>query len=304
MADTVRVIDTDPKLLSESAAAATHAADQAWIHLHGEIKAADGDLEALLGTLRAEEPYGYTFQPEFQPDGSLRMPIVSTRAEVHEAYKRIRGATDLLTVEPLIEIRGLWYVFNETFAVGRNKETGIVSSGHRVLGLFPVGADDGIVGELVWPRLPDMLAIGSGEAPPGAPTDPTEVRRALLKLHDRFLHAWRAADVDALVSTMSPDVQGGARDYLNDTGAPIELCDHSGVREHYTALFEKFQILSVQLLDRLTQDWYVFAEFRVHARRRSDGADVAFNLAEFYVPGRDGRILVRIGYGSDIALEV
>jgi hypothetical protein len=133
------------------------------------------------------------------------------------------------------------------------------------------------------------------------PTDPAEQRRALMMLHDRFLDAFRAGDVDALLSTLNPDVQGGARDYVADTGAPVELRGHAEVREHYQALFEKFEILSVQLLNRVIQEWYVFAEYRVTARPRCGGSDVAFHIAEFYVISQDGLFFVRVGHGTDIA---
>ena len=300
MSDYMRVIDTDPELLRASAAAREHAADETWIHIRGEMIAANGDLDTLMTTLRHEEPYGYTIQPEIHGDGTVRAPIITTRQEVLEAYKVVRGRSDLLVSESLIEIRGLWYVFNETYSVGRERATGIVSSGTHLLGLFPVGADKGITGELVWPRVPEEM-LGRGDAPADRPADPMERRRALIVLHDRYLDAYRAGDASALVDTLNVDTQGGVRDYVADTGALIELQGRDAARAHHQALFDKFEILSVQLLDRVVQEWYVFAEMRVTARPRQGGPDVAYHIAEYYVISKDGLFFVRVGHGTDLA---
>ena len=300
MTDKLRVIDTDPELLRAFSEATAHATDETWIHIRGEMKAADGDLDALMETLRDEEPYGYTIQPEINGDGTVRAPIITTRAEIREAYEVVRGRSDLLVTDSLIEIRGLWYVFNETYSVGRLRATGELAPGTHLLALFPVSTDKGITGELVWPRVPEAI-LGRGEAPADMPTDPMEKRRALIVLHDRFLDAYRAGDADALAETLNVDVQGGVRDFVADTGTLTELRGREQARDHYRALFEKFEILSVQLLDRVIQEWYVFAETRVTARPRAGGPNVAFHTAEFSVPGKDGLFMVRVGHGTDLA---
>ena len=105
------------------------------------------------------------------------------------------------------------------------------------------------------------------------------------------------------MSTMNSDVQCGVRDYVADTGALVELVGGQATRAHYAAFFDAFEVLSVDLLHRVVQDWYVFAETRVVARSSAgDGGQVAFNLAEFSVIARDGTFFVRIGHGTDLAL--
>jgi hypothetical protein len=152
----------------------------------------------------------------------------------------------------------------------------------------------------VWPRVPESI-LGKGEVPDGLPTDPLEKRRAALALHERFLDAYRAGDADGIAATLNEGVQGGVRDYVEDTGALVELQSRDASRAHYAALFEKFEILSLELLDRVIQEWYVFAEVRVTARPRSGGPAVAFHWAEYDVLAKDGLFMVRIGHGTDIA---
>jgi hypothetical protein len=302
MAEGVRVIDTDPELLRRSTEVTMHATDETWIHIRAEVTAANGDLDALMSTLRDEEPYGYTIVPEINGDGTVRAPIIGTREEVLAAYEIVRGRSDLLSSESVVEIRGLWYVFQESYSVGRLRANGEVQPGSHILGLFPVGTEKGITGELVWPRLPDEF-LGRGEVPADWPpaTEPLARRRAILGRHDDYLEAYRAGDAKAIASHVDPEVQGGVRDYVADHGGLIELRSRDETEAHYTALFEKFEIVSVELLDRVIQEWYVFSETRVTAKPRSGGADVAFHLAEFFVTGKDGRFFVRIGHGTDIA---
>jgi hypothetical protein len=303
MGETVRVIDTDPELLRRSAEASLHAADETWIHIRAEVTAADGDYDKLMTTLRPEGPYGYTIQPTFNADGTVRAPILTTREEIRVAYEEVRGRSDLLSSESLIEVRGAWYTFQEAVSIGRMRADNpekVSSPPTHILGLFPVGAGTGITGELVWPRVP-LALLGRGDTPDESAIDPLQARRDLLALSDAYLDAYRAGDADALVETMNDDVQSGVRDYVAGTGALAELRDKEQARAHYAALFEKFEIVSVDLLDRVVQDWYVFFELRVTVQPREGGTPLAFNLAEFYVTGKDSRFFVRIGHGTDPA---
>lgn len=295
----LRVIDVDPELLRAGSAAALHAAEQTWIHIEAEIA---GKIPELMETLVAEGPYAYTIMPEFNPDGTVRAPALTTWNDIREAYEIVRGRSDLLSSEPLVEIRGTWYTFHEAVSTGWVKGTPEPSGGVETLALFPVSTAEGITGELVWPRLPGLL-LGRGDAPSDAPTEPRELRRQTLKLHDRYIDAMRMADVDALLDTLNDDVQGAVRDYVNDTGTLIELGGKEAHRSFYGALFDKYEVQSVDLLERVVQDWYVFAEVRVNvSASRGEPSDVlAFHIAEFLVLAKDGRFIVRIGHGTDPA---
>lgn len=132
-------------------------------------------------------------------------------------------------------------------------------------------------------------------------TDPIRLRRDLLALHDRYLEALAEGDVDVVVETMHEDVQSGVRDYVAETGALNQLVGKAAHHAYYAAFCDKFEILGVDLLDRVVQDWYVFAEVRMTVRPRDGGPNLAFHTAEFYVTANDGRFFVRIGHGTDPA---
>lgn len=295
----MNVLDVDPELLRRGADAALHAAEQTQIHVDAEI---DGRIPQLMETLVPEGPYAYTIQPQFNPDLTVRAPILTTRDEIRAAYEQVRGASDLLSTEPMVEIRGTWFTFQEAVSTGQPKGTTEPSRGVETLAIFPVSTGTGITGELVWPRLP-VEFLGQADAPADAPTEPREQRRATLARHDRYLDALRGADVEAMLDTFNDVAQSAIRDYAGDTGTLIELRDADAHRAHYRSLFDRYEIVSIDVLDRVVQDWYAFAELRVTVRPRADAAapTSAFHVAEYLVLGRDGRFIVRIGHGTDPA---
>jgi hypothetical protein len=291
----MRVIDIDAQLLRESADAAVHAAEQTTIHIDAEIA---GRIPELLETLRAEGPYAYTLLSEVHPDGSVKLPILTTREEIREAYTMIRGASDLLRVEPMVEIRGSWYTFHEAISFGRRKGSDVVSE-NPTLALFPVSTDKGITGELVWLYRP-RSELGAGAKSDDQAKDQRQLRREVLALHDRYIQALRDADVDGVLDVLNDGVQSAVRDYVNDTGTVNSLDGKQAHRSYYQSLFDTYAIESVDLLERIAQDWYVFAELRfIVSPKGGDAGTVAFHIAEYQVPANDGRFIACIGHGTD-----
>jgi SnoaL-like domain len=291
----MRVIDTDAGLLREYADAAVHAAEQTRLHIESEI---GGRVPEIVETLRAEGPYAYTIMPHVRPDGSVGLPILSTRDEIRDAYTMIRGASDLLSVEPLVEIRGSWYTFQEAISIGQRKGSGTASE-NMTLGLFPVSTDKGITGELVWVVLP-RGQLGAGPAAGDETKGHWQLRREVLTLHDRYIQALRDADVDEIVDGLNDGVASAVRDYVDDTGKLVSLEGEDAHRSYYQSFFGKYTVRSVELLDRVVQDSYAFAELRftvTPADNRS--ATLAFHTAEFHVVAGDGRFIARVGHGSD-----
>jgi len=291
----MRVIDIDPKLLQKEAEAAVHAADESWIHMEAEYV---GKIPELMETLVPEGPYAYTILPQVLPDGTIKMPILSTREEIREAYKFVRGRSDLLSTEAIVEIRGTWYTFTEAVSRGRVKGQDSIGTTHLV-SMFPVSGGKGITGELVWPLVP---RANLGRGPVKEVTNALALRRHVLAQHDAYLKALRGSDVEGILETMNEDVMGAVRDYVNDTGTLISLDGKAAHRAYYQSLFKRYDVVSVDVLDRLVQEWYTFAELRFTMRCRDGaGGTLAFNTAEFFVPGNDDRIILRIGHGTDPA---
>jgi hypothetical protein len=292
------VIDMDPETLRKFAESAIHSGSEAWIHMRAEFA---GDIDGLMETLVQPGPYAYTIIPQVLPDGSVKSPLISTFDEIRECYKFVRGRSDLLRVEPLVEINGGWYNFQENLSYGRVKATGEESAaGNATLGLFPVSTGKGITGELIWVKIP-RARMGVGPDPVEPPLEGSAGRRHLLLLHDEYLNALRSNDIDAMLATMNDGVQANIRNYVDDTGALIAIESKDDYRAYLAAFFAKYEVQRVDYLHRATEDWYLFAELRIEMRGRDGAGEViAFNTADFFIPAKDNRFIVQIGHGTDL----
>ncbi len=296
----MQVIDTDPNFLRQAADVSGHAYEQSITHVEAEIK---GVIPELMETLTPEGPYGYTIMPEVRADGSVGLPIITTREGIREAYQLIRGMSELLSVTPLTEIRGSWYTFQDNLSRGRLKENGYEGPPHQTLALFPSGAGTGITGELVWVRVPrSRLGGDAGPADAEASGETLSValeREKVYRRHCEYLDALRKSDLEGVLSTLHSRAASALRDYVNETGTLTSLEGIDAHRAYYQAFFEKYEVRSVNTLSLVAEDWYVFAEARFTVGARGTDQTLAFNTAEFYLPANDGRFIARIGHGTD-----
>jgi hypothetical protein len=295
---TTSVIDIDPELLRRSAAAQVHAFTQAWDHISKE---STGHVPTILDTLIPNGPWAWAIVPELQPDGSISMPVQTTHEGIEEMYRMIRGASDVLSAEATIDVQGSWYSFLEVYARSRIKATGEERGMEMVL-VLPVNDGPGITGELAWTKL-DRAFLGK-DLTVAPPRESGEMRRFLLALHEDYLDAMRTHDAAGMAAVFSPSCYSAVRDYVDDTGTLAALDDLAGLEGHYRAFFDRFEVRSVDVLHRVVQDWYVFAEVRVEVTVRSGadaGEDLAFHTASLFAPGKEDKFIVQIGHGTDLA---
>lgn len=293
-------IDVDPQVLALGAAASAHAAEQALIHIEAETKARNPELlVALVNTLTDEGPYAYTLLSQVRPDGSVVTPILTSREEIEDIYGVIRGMTDLHEVVGLTEIRGSWYLFQDSHTIGGPSGSD-VRNDRQVLGIFPSGSGAGITGELVWLRTPRSL-LGAPDEVDVTASDPLLARRQVYDQYERYLGALRANDFDGVLAVIHDGASSAVRDYVAETGTLLELVGKDAHRAWFRAFLDKYEVIDVQRLSQVTEDWYVFAELRFTVQPRSGGSPMAFHTAEFHIPSKDGRFIARIGHGTEPA---
>jgi hypothetical protein len=290
------VIDIDPELLRLGARAASHAAEEGIRHVGFEI---EGNVEKILTTLAPHGPYGFTVRQQMLPDGGLKMQVQTTFEEIREEYQITRDMCDVHSHTPLIDIRANWYLFQEVVNTSSLRGSDKINT-NETLVLLPVARGGGITGEIFWYRVPPET-LGRGPIPPGMPTTPRELRLRNLAHHDHYLEALRKEDVEAMLNVMNDSVQLGVRDYVNETGTLTTPEDKSTYGAYWRDFFAKYEMQSVEILERVAQEWYLFAELRLTLRRRESGALVAFHTAEFFVPAKDGLFIAQIGHGTDEA---
>jgi hypothetical protein len=296
----VPALDIDPEILRVTAAASAHAYAQSIWHIEEEIRSANGIFEPLYETLTEEGPYAYMVWPDLQPDGSLKLPRLTTLEEIVEAYGIIRGHSDLLEVLGLTEIRGTWYTFQDNVTRARMKSDPDTVHTVATLGLFPSGSGPGITGELVWIRMP-VETLGGPDEPNTIPSDPVAARERIYRQFDAYLAGARANDIDAVMATLHDKVASTVRDYVEDTGT---LTAHEGAvvhRAYYEALFARYEIEAIDMLSQVTEDWYVFAELRWTVIERKSGDRLAFHTAEMWMPAKTGTFIARVGHGTEAA---
>jgi hypothetical protein len=291
-------VDIDPEVLASGAVASAHAYEQAIVHVGEEIKARDpSNLTALMASLAPSGPYAYTIMPRLGADGSVQLPILTTREEIEGAYGFIRGLSDLHEVIGLTEVRGAWYLFQDAMTVGGPKDSD-VRNHRQTLGLFPSGAEHGITGELVWLRQP-REQLGAPDDAVVAADDELHGRLLVQQRFAQYLDGLRANDLEALLEPVHDLAGSAVRDYVTGSGALVELTGKDAHRAWYGQLLALYEVQSVQVLHVVTDDWYVFAELRLVVAPRAGGPTKAFHVAEFHVPARDGRFIARVGHGTE-----
>jgi hypothetical protein len=126
-------------------------------------------------------------------------------------------------------------------------------------------------------------------------------RRQVFDRYAEYVNGLRDNSVAAVVDALHENVASAVRDYVADTGTLVELTGKEAHRAWYGALFDKYEIRSVDPLYVVTEDWYVFAELRITVGDRGSGRTATFHTAEFHIPAKDGRFIARIGHGTEPA---
>jgi hypothetical protein len=231
---------------------------------------------------------------ETRADG-VRAFYESSRAVFQPAALRIRHQ---LTTD--------WYYLLEGVASRYGREDGKEYTINS-LTLFPA-AEDGIVGEFLWERY-DVPNPGEDESrfdpalAPGARTDlPLRAVRSL-RVHDLLVQAFRANDPEGVVADLADDFIFGARSYLPEGGPMVTGEGREAAAAYWRSFFDHYRVEELSVLNRLTADWYVFAEHAITVTTRSDpGASaLQFRTASVYPIVGGGRIQGELGYGTDLA---
>ncbi|OUS82225.1 nuclear transport factor 2 family protein [Rhodococcus sp. NCIMB 12038] len=257
------------------------------------------DLELTLDTITKAAPR-FVFMPvpgririETQPD-QVRAFYEGSRAEFLPDKLRARH-----------HITSDWFYFVESLASRRGTRDGQEYTVNTAV-LFPK-APDGIVGEFLWERYdvevsekdPDRFDIARA---PGARTDLPLRPVAALFVHDRIVEALRNNDAEALTADYAHDFLLGARNYLAGQGPMVAGEGREAALAYWRQFFDEFTVDEVSVLNRLTGDWYVFAEvaLTVTVRRAPEQGQRQFRTASIFPILADGRVQGELSYGTEI----
>jgi hypothetical protein len=233
--------------------------------------------------------------------GTPAYVAATTISEIREQYEILRKNIEVYDWQAITELRTNWYVFTHGVANSRIVATGEMVQGES-LTMFPVG-EDGILGEVQVGH----VGVARENRWPEAPTTAGEVpvprkRLEALALHDAYLRALRTQDIDGIAATMRPDVAMAIRSYLDDESATVTTAGLGELRRYYAQLFERFHVRDVQLVNRVAESWYVFAELHWTVEYRAGeraGAVAEFCTAATTPIDPEGRFWVQTGQGTD-----
>lgn len=301
--------------LSEDAVRHARATDRAgaltWRHIQAETTQ---DPEAIADTLATDAPLAWGLPVLFGEDGApiyfpgpssadvpqqWRFLCVHSREEIRDEYAQLRDWMDIKGWESFWEVRSNWYVAFHGYGGAVLAETGAFTRVETVA-VFPVGGD-GILGEMHFSTVGAVRENRWPEVPAGPGDVPDPKKRAeAMRLQNQFVDALRKADVDAVLACHRDDSALLIRNYLMPESTHLNVAGADEIRQYYTDLFERYQILDVEPVHKMVDTWYVFAELHWTVQERSgDSRVLEFCTAEVYPIDPAGKIWTRCGGGSD-----
>jgi hypothetical protein len=285
---------TAAQSIDEEAVAHAHLAERSgelmWRHIEAEYTQ---DIFQIAATLATDAPLAWTLANDFTDDGAVRFLTGTTVDEIRDQYGELRKQIEIHRWQATLEIRQGWYTVSQGVCTAKHVPTGGMNRSETVT-LFPV-SDDGILGEI-------QVGIVGHRPDGGVPSDNgalPEKRLASLAFHDEYVEALRAGNVAQLVEAHVPKASAAIRNYLTDDSILLTTNGVEELGDYFTALFERYRVHDVRLVNRVAETWYVFAELHWTVEERAGaGRTLEFCTAELSPFGDDGRYLVRTGSGT------
>ena len=274
---------------------AARSGDLMWRHIESEYSQ---DPLQIAETLDTEFPLAWALAQDTGEEGSYHFLVGTTVEAIRQQYEVLRTYIEIWGWKPLLEIRQSWYTLTQGVALIKSVATGELHQNETV-NLFPNG-EDGVLGEL--------QCANVGRLPNGRyPADDTPLplqRLAALEAHDSYIEALRTEDVDRIVAAHSPKGCVAMRSYVTDESTQLNVTGLDPLREYFSALFRRYHVRDLRLVNRVAEAWYVFAELHWTVEERGgEQRTLEFCTAELSPLDYEGRYWIRTGAGTD-PLEV
>jgi hypothetical protein len=275
---------------------ASAAAAFAWEHLRAEYTQ---DIEQVLDTLATDAPLSWTLASVVdEDDGSATYLAGTTLEEIRAQYQGMRTFVEIHGWDALVEIRESWYTLTQGVVTLKMVETGEFTRSETVT-MFPIG-DDGILGEVQIGGVGVRREVTADPEAAAEVSDETQRRLDALKGHDAYIEAFRSEDVATIVDANRANGASAIRNYLTDESTVLNVEGAAALGDYYASLFERYRVKDVQLVNRIAESWYVFAELHWAVEERGGaGRTFEFCTAETAPLDADGRYWVRTGCGTD-----
>lgn len=277
------MISQDPAIPTDRTSRARRIAEA---HFTSEVS---NDVDVIMRTMAGGD-FLATAVLENPPEGR-RLVICRNAAEQHEHYRAVRERIDVVGADLFTSFDGTFYGFVHGIVYVDVHGTGERRRPNELIAVLPIAPDEEVIlGEIGGARPVDAKN-------PGLPDRPPLDRVANLNVHNAWLEGLRNRDTAAVAGLHHETVTAAVR-----MPGDRELRALTGVAEvqaHYDELFASFQVEAIDEIVRLTDRWYVFTEL-AWTLRAPDGTRFAYRSADALILGEDDKVIVDIGYGTDL----
>lgn len=277
------------------------------VHVAAEFR---NRIPEIVDTITAECRYPLLHRGD---DGSLRLDVITDLDGARRYYGEMREGLDIVASRQIRRVTTDWYVFNHSIATMRHTGTigGIPGTGreHYIQSttLFPV-TEDGILGEVPWNRHTWTEIVSGVPEREARPADPIAVQLRASDALEAYAAAQRSGDASLLDGVITPDFRVATRNYVHGGGPMLVSETAAQAAENLRRFHRAVEVLDVTVVNRVADEWFVFAEllWRLRARDR-DAVAVAgeFDLrtAAIHPVDAQGRLVAELGYGTDLPLR-
>jgi ketosteroid isomerase-like protein len=269
----------------EDVAPAVSSQDLAVRHVRSELT---NQTDTILATITATEPL-LTAVIEQRPGGQ-QLTICSTVAQQRRHYEENRAEIQALDAEIYTSVGSDWYAFLHGNMTVRKLANGELRSNEWV-GLFPIPAGAEAIGGEIGLSWPPVAKRGDETG------SPSTSRGATIRAFEGWLACGRAGDAEGLAGRYAPDALAAVRPV--DGQAPAGLRGRDEIRSVYARLFSSFGVESVDVLTRVVDRWFLFAELAWVMSDR-DEHRVTRRTAHVMVMTESDDIAIDLGYGTDL----
>jgi hypothetical protein len=263
-----------------------------WKHIFSEYTQ---DPDQIAETLATGVPLAWCLaRPSDADGGEYRWTNGVTKSEVRDRYDELRQEFHIKGWRPILEFRTGWYTMMQGVSTLYFPAMDLTTNGETVV-MFPVG-EDGILGELqpgVAGRLDD------GKAPHDDDRLPHR-RLAALAEHEQYIDFLRNEDAKAIADAHYGEAALAIRNYLTDESSLLNVNGTADIEAYYTELFQKYKVLNVEMVNRVAETWYVFADLHwVVEERTGAGRTLEFCTGEVAPLTPERKYLIRTGSGTN-----
>lgn len=203
-------------------------------------------------------------------------------------YLESRKRMNIADAQLFTSVGSDWFAFIHLIVTMRSPSSGELTD-CEALGLLPVTPDEETIAGEIGLTFPPYAKQGD------APGAPALERASTLRVHLAWLDGLNSRDPEKMRSAYADGVIATIYNPLD--GSVVERGGAQSVASFYEDLFDAYPSVSVDVVMRIIDRWYVFTELRWQVADGS-GSQSWFRTADIAVVNPDNKIVTHLGLGT------